>query len=389
MRFSIAEHTIFVTLAGSQSHGTAREGSDVDMRGVCIAPLPSRLSLSGGFEQVEGPLDEALARRVLPRVEAHPTAARGLAVKSECVIFDVAKLVGLCANANPNALEILFADPDDWLLETPMWHRLYAERRRFLTRKAQQTFLGYAMAQLKKIRTHRAWLLEPPAAKPSREAFGLSDGERTLSRDDQNRIEASIATRIRSFGIDDVEMPQPARIAVKERLDAFCRDVLAAPEEEVEARVRAVAAHALRLPSEVMSTLNAERKYRAAINHWESYRTWQAERNPARAELERRHGYDTKCAMHLIRLMRMGLEILQEGELRVRRPDAAELLEIRDGSLTFDELLTAAAGLQRAVEGAAGASPLPWDVDRDAVDALAVELMTRPPEFGPLPPTKG
>ncbi len=37
--FPIEQHTVFLTLAGSQAHGTAREGSDVDVRGVCIAPL--------------------------------------------------------------------------------------------------------------------------------------------------------------------------------------------------------------------------------------------------------------------------------------------------------------------------------------------------------------
>ena len=31
--FPIEQHTIFLTLAGSQAHGTAREGSDVDLRG--------------------------------------------------------------------------------------------------------------------------------------------------------------------------------------------------------------------------------------------------------------------------------------------------------------------------------------------------------------------
>ena len=55
------------------------------------------------------------------------------------------------------------------------------------------------------------------------------------------------------------------------------------------------------------------------MKHWDSYQTWKTHRNPARAELERQHGYDTKHAMHLIRLMRMGLEVLETGDLGVRR----------------------------------------------------------------------
>lgn len=373
--FPLARHTIFLTLAGSQAHGTARDGSDVDLRGVCIAPLSVRLSLFERFEQHEGPLDDELAAAVLPRLRAHPTASRGLDVKTECVVFDLAKLVGLCAAANPNALELLFADERDWLLESPAWRRLHDERHRFLTRKVQQTFLGYAMAQLKKIKTHRSWLLHPPARKPSREDFGLPAAGGTIGRDDQNRIEQSIADQIRSYGVADIEMPKPTRIAVQERMEAFYRDVLAVPDEELADRMRAVASHALRLPADVVAALNAEKKYRAAMKHWESYQAWKRQRNRARAALEREHGYDTKHAMHLVRLMRMGIEVLERGELIVRRPDAAELNAIRDGAMSFDALQELADALREQMEGAVRNTRLPEDVDHAAVDAMTLALI--------------
>jgi hypothetical protein len=134
--------------------------------------------------------------------------------------------------------------------------------------------------------------------------------------------------------------------------------------------MRAVATHSLRLPPDVVSALNAEKRYRAAMKHWDSYQTWQTHRNPARAELERQHGYDTKHAMHLIRLMRMGLEVLETGNLRVRRDDADELSAIRDGAMSFDEILAQADSLRSRMEVAAQASLLPVDVDRDRVDEL-------------------
>lgn len=149
-------HTIFVTLAGSQAHGTARTGSDVDLRGVCIAPLSLRLSLFRDFEQSDAALSGWLWEHVRSRIDLHPTAASGLQVRSESVIFELAKFLRLCAAANPNALEILFADERDWLFEAPAWRSLFARRQLFLTKKVGQTFLGYALAQLKRIRTHRA-----------------------------------------------------------------------------------------------------------------------------------------------------------------------------------------------------------------------------------------
>lgn len=62
-------------------------------------------------------------------------------------------------------------------------------------------------------------------------------------------------------------------------------------------------------------------------------------RNEKRSELEEKFGYDTKHAMHLVRLLRTGEEILSEGIVRVKRPDAKELLDIRNGLFSYDELL--------------------------------------------------
>jgi hypothetical protein len=372
----VERHTIFLTLAGSQAHGTAREGSDVDLRGVCIAPLPARLSLFTAFEQYEGPLPDRLAPSVLQRLRDHPTASRGIDVGTECVIFDLAKFLRLCANANPNALEIMFADELDWAFETPEWRALHRERQGFLTRKVRQTFLGYAMAQLRRIRTHRSWLLDPPTKRPTREDFGLPEFAGTLSTDDQNRIEQSIAGKVHGYGVDDIGLPESTRIAVQGRMEAFYRDVLSTSADHVTEGMRTVAGRALDVPTGVMATLDAERRYRAAIKQWDSYQAWKRERNPARAELERKHGYDTKHAMHLIRLMRMGLEALQEGVLRVRRPDADELNAIRDGALPFDELLAATTHLGAAMEAAADGTKLPDDVNPDLVDRLAFRLMS-------------
>jgi hypothetical protein len=89
--------------------------------------------------------------------------------------------------------------------------------------------------------------------------------------------------------MDNVDMPKPARIALLERLDAFYRDALSASTEDVEERMRAVATASLGVPSEVASTLNAEKRYRAALKHWDSYQTWKSQRNPARSELEHAH----------------------------------------------------------------------------------------------------
>ncbi|PKN31605.1 MAG: nucleotidyltransferase, partial [Deltaproteobacteria bacterium HGW-Deltaproteobacteria-20] len=125
------------------------------------------------------------------------------------------------------------------------------------------------------------------------------------------------------------------------------------------------------------AALQAEKKYRAAMRHWEAYEAWKAQRNPARAQLEQKHGYDTKHAMHLVRLMRMGLEALRTGDLLVRRPDAQELVAIRNGALSFDELLAEAASLREEMDDAAGRSRLPDEVNPDVADRVLFEMITQ------------
>jgi predicted nucleotidyltransferase len=358
-------HTIFLTLAGSHAHGTANARSDVDLRGVCVAPLDLRVSIRTAFEQYEGAPTGRL--RTSAR-EALRSRAIELPEKVECVAFDVAKFVKLCAAANPNALEILFADRGDWIHATALWTKLYDARALFLTMKVRETYLGYALAQLKRIRTHRQWLLEPPARKPTRADFGLPEHS-TLSADDRNRIEQAVAEKIRSWGIDDLEMPKGTRIALRERLEAFQRDVLG------ERGVHEAAEASLGIPAEVASALGRERRYLAALKHWQSYERHQAERNPARAKLEAEFGYDTKHAMHLVRLMRTGLDVLRTGSLAVRRADAAELVAIRNGALDYEALMAEAERLDREMEASLASCALPADVDYDAVDALLVEIV--------------
>ncbi len=368
-RFDLAAHTVFLALGGSHAHGTARGGSDLDLRGMCVVPLAVRVSPSNTFEQYEGTLDRTLHARIAAQLAARPDCARSIDRKAEAVIYDVAKFVTLCANANPSALEILYTHPDDWLHHAPPWDVIHCERARFLTRRVQQTFLAYALAQLARIEMHRVWLRSPPARKPSRADFGLPQTT-TLSRDDQDRVEAAIEDRLRRYGVERGTLAPESRAAIKGHMDALLADLMSVAAEDVGASAREVAARALGLPAEVRETIGAERRYRGAMRQWESYENWRANRNPARAELERRFGYDTKHAAHLVRMMRMGLEALELGDLRVRRPDAAELLAIRDGALTYDALRELASSLEQRMKSAVATSSLPVDVAPDLADEL-------------------
>lgn len=55
--------------------------------------------------------------------------------------------------------------------------------------------------------------------------------------------------------------------------------------------------------------------------------------------IEKKHAYDHKHAMHIVRLYRMVKEILKTGEVLVHRPDANELLEIRNGEWSYEQVM--------------------------------------------------
>jgi predicted nucleotidyltransferase len=94
-----------------------------------------------------------------------------------------------------------------------------------------------------------------------------------------------------------------------------------------------------------------------------------------RRKLVEQRGYDTKNAAHLIRLLRMGIEFMRDGELQVVRPDATELLAIKHGEWTMERVKTEAERLFARAEDAFDRSPLPAKPDWGSINRLAVEVV--------------
>ncbi len=294
---------IYETVHGSQAYGLARQGSDVDLKGVCVGPRDWYFGFRGGPEQVE--------------------------LSPDHVIYELRKFMRLAAASNPSLLETLFTRPEHHRHVSPAGERLLAARQQFLSQRAGASFTGYALSQLKRIRSHRRWLLEPPKGAPEREAFGLPE-KRLLPRD---QLQAAQALEERG----QLSSATPS--------------------------------------ADFLEAIRRERSYGAALRNWQQYRAWKRNRNPARAALEAQFGYDTKHAQHLVRLLRMGLEILRSGTVHVHRHDREELLAIRAGSWSYDALLAHAEALQAEVPAAVASSPLPESPDVEALDRLCVQIV--------------
>ncbi len=96
-------------------------------------------------------------------------------------------------------------------------------------------------------------------------------------------------------------------------------------------------------------------------------------------ELAREHGYDTKYAMHALRIAYQGHELLSTGRisLPIGDPARARLMEVRRGTRTLAEVLEALHEETAKFELAVNESGLPEEPDRDRVDCFLNDAYRR------------
>ena len=94
-----------------------------------------------------------------------------------------------------------------------------------------------------------------------------------------------------------------------------------------------------------------------------------------RKSLVKKFGYDTKNAAHCIRLLKMAVEFLSDGYLQVKRHDAAQLLQIKHGEWSLDEVKNEAKRLFEMADKAYIESKLPLCTDRNKIDDLLIEII--------------
>lgn len=97
-----------------------------------------------------------------------------------------------------------------------------------------------------------------------------------------------------------------------------------------------------------------------------------ATQNSQRIDLIERFGYDTKKAMHLVRLLRTGIEILRDGELNVYRPDRNKLIDIRNGKYSLDEIKDIEQSLRLELADAKEKTNLPKKVNYKRINDLLI-----------------
>ena len=121
----LGDRIILLGLGGSYAYGTNTENSDIDFRGIAL-PRSSDLL---GLTQFEQFIDEA----------------------TDTVVYSFPKIVRLLLECNPNTIELLGLDEEQYLIKTPLGQELLNHAGMFLSKRAAHSFGGYADAQLRRL----------------------------------------------------------------------------------------------------------------------------------------------------------------------------------------------------------------------------------------------
>jgi uncharacterized protein len=339
--------TVLLVRHGSHAYGTNTESSDEDFKGVAIPPKQYFLGYTHRFEQAELKAPDP-----------------------DAVIYDIRKFFSLAAECNPNIIEVLHTDPSDHFIVSPIGEKILEHKDDFLSKKIKHTFLGYSVSQLKRIKTHKRWIMNPPSTPPTRAELGLP--EQTLIPADQlTAAFAEVQKELDRMQFDFMEnLDEPTKIEIRNSMSAMLAEMKITSDEQFGAAARKIG-----LTDNFIQIMQMERQYAGAKREWDQYQNWKKTRNAKRSELEEKFGYDTKHAYHLVRLIRMCREVLTTGRVIVKRPDREELLAIRNGAWTYEQLIEFAEREDKALNDLYNnTNILPKTPNRDKLDQLCIEL---------------
>lgn len=233
----------------------------------------------------------------------------------DVVSYELTKYMGLLLKCNPNVISLLWLKDEHYLLKDTFGQQLVDFRNSFLSKHAYNSFSGYANQQLQKMERLTPLII--------RQIDYCED-------------------ILKKHGIDLVEP----------KLTQEQRNIVTVPGiENLEGVLNEYAA--LRKKYFGGGYLGDKRK-----------------------NLVKKHNYDSKNAGHLIRLLRMSVELLETGYVRVfRDEDRQELLDIKNGKWTLEEVKKEAEKLFQKSKEAKDKSPLPDEPDYKLANELCVSLI--------------
>ena len=343
---------IYRCVAGSRAYGTANPQSDVDVRGIYVLPTSAYLALRPPEEQVANESNDE-------------------------VYYALRRFLELASAANPNIIELLYMPADCVTLRTHCFGQLLAARQLFLSKRAYESHVAYALAQIKRARGQNKWVNNPkPEAPPVREEFcwivpresagspsprppyrpvPLAESGIALAECHAAALEhCSGAYRLYHYG--------PGARGVFRGDNLVCESI---PKEDESPRCIGLLIH-------------NQDAYEKALSDHRNYWTWRRHRNEARWIGQERGevDYDAKNLMHTFRLILSAERIFRDGAplVRFEGEALAFLLRIRRGEFPYETLIAMAEERVARLSELRDACPLPAAPDTAAIERLLAEI---------------
>lgn len=357
----VENHIIFESVVGSVAYGLNDENSDIDIAGVMI---PGKEYFYGikSFEQYQG-------------------------YETDKTIYNIKKIIKLIIDNNPNCLDLLCPPEKCIIKNTSYWKQIMDSADLFISKKCKFTYSGYAISQLKRIKTHRKYLLNKVIPqKPNRKDFNLSDVSifQTAQLKSLINIEALykyVEDNKKTYFINELDDVYSNHVIpiFKKYISNDRSEVLHYIQQTLLSQLNTFKQLGLNnyIKDEYIVHAENELLYQNKYLEWKSYNDWLKNRNEKRIKLEQMFGYDTKHAMHLIRLLRMGYEILSTGKINVDRTniDAKELMDIRKGKMSYDDVEKYCCDMDKKLTEIYNISTLQNNPQVEKIDKLCIQII--------------
>ncbi len=338
-------------LAGSKAYGTDLPTSDTDIKGIFILPKEQFY----GLEYVPQVSDE----------------------KNDIVFYEIKRFVELLAKNNPSAIEIFHTSKEDIIYKNPVLDLIKSEDS--LSKLCKDTFAGYALTQIRKAKGLKKKIFNPmPKERKTVLDFCyiLDNEEITNGSILLHKWLKTNDYKQEYCGLSAVNHIKNTYLLFyqNDTTDFYYKGILKNSDSNE------VSLSSIPKGEKPIAYLYFNKEgYAAHCKEYKQYWEWVEKRNNSRYENTLEHGknYDAKNMMHTFRLLDMAIEILEKKEVIVKRPNREELLQIRSGFFTYEELIKKADQKIEELEKAYQNSTLPEFPNVGNLEKALIEIRSK------------
>ncbi len=327
-------------ISGSRAYGLETKDSDTDIKGVFYLPKQTFY----GFDYI-------------PQISNH---------SNDIVYYELGRYMELLSLNNPNILELLNTPESSVIYKNPILNDLTSKL--ILSKLCLNTFGKFALSQIKKakglnkkinnpVSKKRKSLLEFCYVNHNKGAIPLITYLNQNNWHQKHCGLLNIDHMKYVYGLYYNDKKEFNGIIKKPNSSNICLSSIPKSEKQ----------HALMFFNKDGYSLYCKR--------YKEYWQWVEKRNESRYKNTKSHGknYDTKNMMHTFRLLDMAIEIANENQVNVHRPNREFLLSIKRGEYEYQDLIKLANQKQSEMVAAFASSNIQQKPNIELINNLLVK----------------